>query len=700
MSTRDRETAYIWDIFDYQTTPIDGVLLSREQVGREGSEKFDRLTDCGIYGEPELGLPEWLPTISDCGAWGYKSLPFPPYDFEELLQFYEDLNVTTGVSIDHLVLGAGHTKRLYLDERALPDGFTESDLPDSITDNIDVMIEEWPTDWPTYVQNLEPSICGAPSIEPFSKTDFEGTPDDVLEHLSQDSRAVYRTDDTQFRYDLTLSNASRMREIFERGDYSFRLMAAIQGWGPDSYVRATQSVLQDGYRYLGIGGVAGSRSEEVKAITAAIGDEIGKFQEKTRERVDPHIFGFAKTDAFAAIGRSGVASFDSASMLRSAWTGPNNYHLDDTRRYDALRVRYPENGEVLETKIEWALRNQELLQSLRAYDQHRSIASALRRWQNATAVAIESLPDFLQAVRWNDCFHESLQRNAVRAFREGYKYNSILKGSFGEPFRRELVKLLRKDSRDDPVSWHDYLDLVSQARRVFYEKFPTQLEWIDRAEGASGEVGTVQQLWPLIESYTDFVGDGHHLDGYRELLENRPWNECGCPICSEIGIEVAIFRGNNRNRRRGFHNTRRFYNQFEEVLPKLLVLTTPNAQLTRAETVGSYLLSKHEKFWNEVYDLPVVEIGVMTAEGVHEWWEEPPSKISLDPDEIAKALSRLCSRYQKLFVHDPEGRVTSDLHNAVGRSDCTMQTYEDSGDLRSAVIDTLELPAQSRLSNY
>jgi len=37
-------------------------------------------------------------------------------------------------------------------------------------------------------------------------------------------------------------------------------------------------------------------------------------------------------------------------------------------------------------------------------------------------------------------------------------------------------------------------------------------------------------------------------------LENMPWKKCACKICQDIGIEVVIFRGNNRNRRRGMHN--------------------------------------------------------------------------------------------------------------------------------------------------
>ena len=52
---------------------------------------------------------------------------------------------------------------------------------------------------------------------------------------------------------------------------------------------------------------------------------------------------------------------------------------------------------------------------------------------------------------------------------------------------------------------------------------------------------------------------------YKEILEDKPWKSCDCTICNEIGIEVMIFRGNNRNRRRGFHNTYAFYKRFKEL---------------------------------------------------------------------------------------------------------------------------------------
>lgn len=41
---------------------------------------------------------------------------------------------------------------------------------------------------------------------------------------------------------------------------------------------------------------------------------------------------------------------------------------------------------------------------------------------------------------------------------------------------------------------------------------------------------------------------------YRAMLEARPWQKCPCAICRDWGVEVAIFRGTERNKRRGFHN--------------------------------------------------------------------------------------------------------------------------------------------------
>jgi hypothetical protein len=46
---------------------------------------------------------------------------------------------------------------------------------------------------------------------------------------------------------------------------------------------------------------------------------------------------------------------------------------------------------------------------------------------------------------------------------------------------------------------------------------------------------------------------------YREVLADEPWKKCGCEVCCSIGHHVILFRGAERNRRRGFHNVWVFY---------------------------------------------------------------------------------------------------------------------------------------------
>lgn len=48
---------------------------------------------------------------------------------------------------------------------------------------------------------------------------------------------------------------------------------------------------------------------------------------------------------------------------------------------------------------------------------------------------------------------------------------------------------------------------------------------------------------------------------YRRTLTDRPWESCNCGVCTEVGIDTLIFRGLNRNKRRGAHNTLMLYTQ-------------------------------------------------------------------------------------------------------------------------------------------
>src|SRR5262249_8717412 len=74
------------------------------------------------------------------------------------------------------------------------------------------------------------------------------------------------------------------------------------------------------------------------------------------------------------------------------------------------------------------------------------------------------------------------------------------------------------------------------------------------------QLGLTSALQEIL-AYDDLLADrrdsqtrSSRVELYRATLRDRPWRRCHCAICSDLGIEVIIFRGNNRNRRRGFHN--------------------------------------------------------------------------------------------------------------------------------------------------
>lgn len=53
---------------------------------------------------------------------------------------------------------------------------------------------------------------------------------------------------------------------------------------------------------------------------------------------------------------------------------------------------------------------------------------------------------------------------------------------------------------------------------------------------------------------------------YERTLRERPWTKCECQVCQELGIDVVLFRGAERNRRRGFHNLYVFRKRMQSLL--------------------------------------------------------------------------------------------------------------------------------------
>ncbi|MGE0085289.1 MAG: tRNA-guanine transglycosylase DpdA [Desulfococcaceae bacterium] len=129
-------------------------------------------------------------------------------------------------------------------------------------------------------------------------------------------------------------------------------------------------------------------------------------------------------------------------------------------------------------------------------------------------------------------------------FASGHKYAAI---RIPQPEKSPKAK---KIVRDGKASLEEIQALEKKCLELVraYDRYEADLETVFEA---------VMTYDGLIEGRR--VGHDRMI---RKTLEDRPWKKCSCRICREIGAEVIIFRGNNRNRRRGFHNTHFFYEHF------------------------------------------------------------------------------------------------------------------------------------------
>lgn len=70
----------------------------------------------------------------------------------------------------------------------------------------------------------------------------------------------------------------------------------------------------------------------------------------------------------------------------------------------------------------------------------------------------------------------------------------------------------------------------------------------------NGQCGLDAALDAVLK-YEALLGvDKSYAELYRRTLKCAPWRDCACGLCAKHGIDMAIFRGSERNKRRGFHN--------------------------------------------------------------------------------------------------------------------------------------------------
>ncbi len=89
------------------------------------------------------------------------------------------------------------------------------------------------------------------------------------------------------------------------------------------------------------------------------------------------------------------------------------------------------------------------------------------------------------------------------------------------------------------------------------------LEAMRLFEEGERTVGQVVEVLLEYERFYDPEMKKDHAAVYEKTLSAAPWRRCPCEVCRSLKYHVILFRGAERNRRRGFHNIWTLYRQLQ-----------------------------------------------------------------------------------------------------------------------------------------
>ncbi len=111
--------------------------------------------------------------------------------------------------------------------------------------------------------------------------------------------------------------------------------------------------------------------------------------------------------------------------------------------------------------------------------------------------------------------------------------------------------------------------------------------------GLENKKNPVEEAVDALVAYANYLQIGPcNRKEYLRTLTEKPWEQCSCAVCTAIGMDVVIYRGLNRNRRRGFHNLQAFYNKLKRIR-KMTTLTVPciRVEQNRGKAIYSFVVN-------------------------------------------------------------------------------------------------------------
>lgn len=247
----------------------------------------------------------------------------------------------------------------------------------------------------SYVENPTPAYTPAEVVDFYTDGGFTHgcSPDHIIFSCdSSNPPTESQTEDTIFRYNITLENAREFLRLTNEAGRPFEPLGAVQGWSPKSMAEAAKSLEDMGYRYLAIGGLVPLKVEQIHEVLLELRATI-------KPETNIHLLGFAKAERIHEFTNYGITSFDSTSpLIRAFKDAKANYYLENLTEkldyYTAIRIPQAiENPRLMQGIKRGVLSSEELqkkeaiaLRMLREYDKERVDYDA----------TLEALTDYLR----------------------------------------------------------------------------------------------------------------------------------------------------------------------------------------------------------------------------------------------------------------------------------------------------------------
>lgn len=543
----DLSDAFAHDPEIYGKPSYDGILISKGQI-EERQYKRAYVERVGVH--RYLRVPREFPVMGDCGAFTYAFDPVPPYRTDEILEYYDRYDFDFGVSIDHLIIPPVYTRTTALIRR-----FNESELP-LAPEAMEKFKKSRKSEPSLTVREDHVTLVSDRNVVVAESKRLRGS-DGSMRGTAEAIAALCREGLT---FPVSSSRLARLREVtYYKASAPTHMTATrpyfafLESLANDTSFANFEPISRQEYDEL----IAGTAKAEVARETlraekivfypdpdaedASVEREIVDFKEIRRRLLltlwNGRAFlrghrknGHRAIPIGAVQGWHGtVFAFAMRQFVRMGYRHLAIGGLAMARNEDILEVLRGIQPVIANRNLElhlFGVGRLELAESMitlgvTSFD---STGPLRKAWLNATANYFTPGGTAYAALRVPDPKTSPKAKKAIRP--------------------------------DDGITFEALKALEAKA--------------LSALRAFASHEATVEETLEAVMSYDDLLGEGRKFrELFRRTLEDRPWEDCPCAICRQIGIDVVIFRGNDRNRRRGFHNTWVFYRDLQAILRRL-----------------------------------------------------------------------------------------------------------------------------------